>query len=392
MLRGQVAVFLSCSEKFKEALAWQVRDMLSEHGLRGLIVTDEPQLPGTATHPEAKVESYLDASSAFAALCTPDYALSDGTTYPRANIIDEIQLASVRPHLRDHFQILKSPGVLLPSSITPTYDGLDVTSPAAAAEVILKQLEEWGLAARQPDAPRAQAAEPDEPEEAGEPDEAGAALHALLADARPGDHDEATRRVYQMLVDGRAGRVTAIALHREILRSQDASWQLGLASLLQAMSRLDASLVSAEMIEALAARPGYPARSCAANLLRDRAIVAPLDVPLAVLGRLASPSSQDWYVAAPAMAAVKELVLSRRDAGVIFESLSASAAPQDRHAVAQALLEVAAVKPAAVPADLAQRLAGDPDPLVAEKAQQVMTAIEQVTDADRASCYGHFAL
>src|SRR5215470_15226607 len=75
MLGGQVAVFVSCSEKFKEAVARPVRDTLAEHGLRGIIVSDEPPLPGTGEHAGAgggeagghslaKVESYLDASSA----------------------------------------------------------------------------------------------------------------------------------------------------------------------------------------------------------------------------------------------------------------------------------------------------------------------------------------
>jgi len=109
-----------------------------------------------------------------------------------------------------------------------------------------------------------------------------------------------------------------------------------------------------------------------------------------MLGRLAAPGVEDWFVWAPAVAAVQELVLHRRDAYVIFESLAASADPHDRHAVAQALLEVAEVKPAAVARDLAELLASDPDPLIAAKAQQVMAAIGHVTDRDRADCYRRF--
>ena len=387
MLRGQVAVFLSCSEKFKEPVAWPVRDVLAEHGLRGLIVSDELSLPGTREHPEAKVESYLDASSAFVALCTADYGLSDGTKYPRANIIDEIQRASLRPHLRDRSQILKPPEVLLPSSVTPTYDGLDIASPASAAQVILTQLKEWGLT--NPPAPARTAA-------AGAEADGGSAgdLRALFADLPPGDHDEASRRAYRLLAGGTAddGVKAARTLHREVMEAHDPAWQLTGATLLQALSRLDASLVSAEMIEMLAAHPDYPPRACAANLLRDRAIVAPLDVPLGVLGRLASPSAEDWYVWAPALAAAKELVLTRRDAHVIFESLNASAEPRDRHAVAEALLDVAAVNPAAVASGLAERLLDDCDPLVTQKAREVMAAIQHVTEAERAVCYARFAL
>jgi len=51
---------------------------------------------------------------------------------------------------------------------------------------------------------------------------------------------------------------------------------------------------------------------------------------------------------------------------------------------------VASVKPAAVARNLAERLLDDPDPLVAQKAREVMDAIEPVTDAERAACYAHF--
>jgi hypothetical protein len=383
MLRGQVAIFLSCSEKFKSSVAWPVRDALADHGLRAVIMSDEPPLPGVGGDAETKAEPYLDASSAFVALCTADYELSDGTKIPKANIIDEIQQAVGRPHLRDHAQILKSPGVLLPSDITPTYDSLDVTKPTVAAEVVLKQLQQWGIgptSASQVAAPH--------PVAARGPDDVAALLAGLL----PGDHDEARRRIYLLLRDRAQDqrRLIARELHREVMESGDQASVLAAAELLEAASGLDAPLVPNEMIEALAAHPGYPARACAANLLRDRAALAPFDVPVEVLGRLATPGAEDWLVWAPALAGVQELVLHRRAAYVIFESLAASADPRDRFAVAAALLGVAAVRPAAVARDLAQRLAGDADPLIAARAREVMTAIEQVTEREHAKCYRRF--
>ncbi len=383
MLRGQVAIFLSCSEKFKSGLAWPVRDVLTGHGLCTIIVRDEPPLPGIRGDAEASTERYLDASSAFVALCTADYELSDGSKYPRASIIDEIRLACTRPHLRDRCQVLRSRDVLLPSDINPTYDCLDVAAPTVAADVILSQLRQWGVVPRPPGPPAApcQVAA-----------DTAADANALVAGLLPDDHDEARRRVYRLLRDRAADQRRQIVgeLHSEIMESDDHARQLAAASLLEAASRLDPALVPAEMVETLATHPEYLARSCAANLLRDRAAVAPRDVPLDLLGRLASPSMEDWFVWAPAMAAVQELVLHRRDAYVIFESLAARADLLDRHAVAQALLGVAGVKPAAVARDLAERLASDPDPLIAAKAQQVMAAIEDVTDTGHADCYRRF--
>ena len=195
MLGGQVAIFLSCSDKFKQAVAWPVREVLGEHGMRGIIVGDEPALPSTGDDHEARLEAYLDASSAFVALCTPDYGLSDGTSYPRASIIDEIQRAVTRPRLRDRCQVLKAPGVQLPSSITPTYDALDVTRPVGAAEIIVQQLASWGELPGQAGQPAAAAG----------PGGGVSDLDALLAGLQPDDQDAARRGAYGLL----RGRDTA---------------------------------------------------------------------------------------------------------------------------------------------------------------------------------------
>jgi hypothetical protein len=372
MLRGQLAIFLSCSEKFKSTLAWPIRDALTGHGLRAIILSDEPPLPSPGPQADgAKAEPYLDASSAFVALCTADYELSDGSRYPRANIIDEIQQASALPHLRDRSQVLKSPGVLLPSDVTPTYDSLDVSRPAVAAEVVLKQLQQWGIGSAGPAAPHVA--------DAGDDGADGAAdLAALFAGLRAGDRDEARRRAYRLLRDraGERRRWIAAGLHREITESGDQARALAAATLLAAVAGLDAGLAPPAMIEALAAHHRYQARACAANVLRARSVVAPLDVPLEVLGRLAAPAAEDWLVWAPALAAVQQLAGPRPDAVVILESLAAGADPHDRHAAAAALLGVARVNPAAVPADLACRLAGDADPLVAAKAAEVVAALD----------------
>src|SRR5215469_1327269 len=195
MLRGQVAVFLSCSEKFKPKLAWPVRDALAREGLHALIMSDEPPLPdvrpaGGPGGAEPKAGPYLDAASAFVALCTADYELSDGSQYPRANVIDEIQQASACPHLRDRCQILKSPGVLLPSDITPTFDRLDVARPAEAAGVIVEQLRRWRVT------PQSVAAAPHPVGSAAADD-----MDALFAGLRPDQRHEARRRVYALLRD-----------------------------------------------------------------------------------------------------------------------------------------------------------------------------------------------
>jgi hypothetical protein len=118
-------------------------------------------------------------------------------------------------------------------------------------------------------------------------------------------------------------------------------------------------------------------RSTAAFLLWDRAEVAPGDVPLGVLGRLALPADEDWYVQAPAMAATKLLLLRRGPARAILDNLAASDDPADRFAVAEALLDVARVDPLGAPRDLAEQLADDDDQDVAGKAKEALAAIPE---------------
>ena len=73
-----------------------------------MIVSDEPLLPRVEWEPDAKVESYMNASDAVVALCTPDDTLADGTVQTRPNIIDEIRMARERPNLRDRVLVAKA--------------------------------------------------------------------------------------------------------------------------------------------------------------------------------------------------------------------------------------------------------------------------------------------
>src|SRR5262245_55840314 len=88
-LQGKITVFLSCSEKFKSRVAIPVRNGLVSHGIKAIVLSDEPLLPHVEDNPDSKVDSYLDASDAFVALMTADDRLEDGTIRCRPNIVDE---------------------------------------------------------------------------------------------------------------------------------------------------------------------------------------------------------------------------------------------------------------------------------------------------------------
>jgi hypothetical protein len=349
MLNGRVAVFLSCSEGYKKRVAYPIRDALAAHDIHGVVVSDEPLLRGASGDPESKVDTYLEASDAFIALCTPDNPLADGTIETRANIIDEHARARSRPRLRERIQVFKEPSVKLPSNINPTYERLDLADVSPVPALILRQLRAWGVLDKEPHrAPAPSAAPP-------------ATVAELIDGLELGDHDEATSRAYELLrTENRAAQEATVVQICQFLRdatSEGTDEVHRASSVLEAINRLDPSLLPIEAIEELATEDDIAKRMSAAMLLWDRAEVAPEEVPLGLLGRLALPSTEDWNVQAPAMAATKQLLLRRRAARIVFDRLARSDDAEDRFAVAEALLDVAQIKATAVPRDLTQ-LAG----------------------------------
>jgi hypothetical protein len=374
LLDGRPAVFLSCSERYKKTVAWPVRDALTEYGVHGIIVSDEPLLPRTPSDPDSQVNAYLDASDALVALCTPDDRLEDGTVQTRPNIINEIQRALDRPGLRNRVQVLKAPDVRLPSNITPTHDALDVADIAAAVDRIVPQLRVWGVLSR-------------EPEPAPAPSTTPATIDDVIEGLGLGDDEKISTRAYAIVVtETRESQITVVDRIARFLVANDTEDNTPIliaGAVLEAMNRLDLSLVSPDIIEQLANNRDFSTRSVAAHLLWDRADVAPDLVPLGLLARLAIPAGEDWYVQAPAMAAVKQLLLRRRPARMIFDDLARNKDSDNRYAAAAALLEVARVDPRAVPGDLAERLAEDKDEQVAGKAAELLDLLRASPTVER---------
>jgi hypothetical protein len=145
---GAASVFISVSERQKEALAWPFKELLAQNGMRGFVVSDEPRPDGTWT-PEDKVDAYLDMSDAVVVFATADVQAGDDR-YTRPNIGDEIGRARAKPHLRNRVCVLKEHGVTLPSNINPAYETLDVTNTEQAFHRAMLQLQAWGLSGASP--------------------------------------------------------------------------------------------------------------------------------------------------------------------------------------------------------------------------------------------------
>jgi pimeloyl-ACP methyl ester carboxylesterase len=144
-------VFISVSERQKDALARPFKELLAKNGIRGFIVSDEPRPEGAWT-PEEKVDAYLDLSDAVVVFATGDLE-AGGDRYTRPNIGDEIGRARSKAHLRDRVSVLKEHGVILPSNIDPAYEALDPASPDEAFLHALVQLQAWGLPDPRPPGP-----------------------------------------------------------------------------------------------------------------------------------------------------------------------------------------------------------------------------------------------
>jgi hypothetical protein len=378
MLHGRPVVFLSSSEKFKLTVARPIRDGLAEVGVDGIIVSDEPTLPRTGWTPEDKVESYLDASDAFLALCTADNELADGTVECRQNIISEIERARKKPHLRDKIMIFKAQLVRLPSNINPVYEHLDQGHINEAIDLIVRQLRTWGvIAARVSLHPTRKSA---------------IDLDVLLGNISLGDHDKATRFAYETSLETtRTDQLQAVKELLGRLRGGTGDPHI-LGHVLEGIARIDHSLLLPDAIEELSLSPVTEHRITAIFVLWDLAEASPGQVPLGILGRLARPANEDWYVQAPAMAITKLLMLHRRHTRVILDHLARSSDPQDRHEVANTLADLASVDPSAVPPDLAERLVQDADTLVASKAREVVDAIRALPDDAYEKRFGPFGI
>jgi hypothetical protein len=386
VLDGKPIVFLSCSETFKREVAYQVRVALAEIGVHGVIVSDEPQLPRTDWEPDDKVESYLNASDAFVALCTPDNEHTDGTIECRQNIVDEIQRARNKPHLRTRILVLKSADVRLPTNINPTFEQLDPAEMAPSIEFITRQLQTWGVLAGAPAMPL--------------PETLIVPIDELLAAVHLGEFDKATALAYRIaLLADRGSLLAAVAelLNRLKPTSDNEDLQDNrelhvISTVLDGIARMDHSLVSPQALEELSLSRETTHRIAAVDLLWDLAEASPGMVPLGILGRLARPSEEDWYVEAPAMAIVKLLMLTRRHARVIFDRLATSDEATDRYDVAAALLDIAQIEPAAVPPDLVQRLVKDEDELVKTKAEEVAEVISTLPEGAYSKRYQPFGI
>lgn len=144
MLNGRNAIFITCSEKYRETVAHRFRERIEAAGLVGVILSEMPKLFGSWT-PEEKLDEYLRRCEAHVVLCTPDDKHADDTWSVRGNVLDEIGRARTMGHLRDCMAVFKTDDVALPSNIDPVYERLDLENVDDAVTRAMRQLTAWNL-------------------------------------------------------------------------------------------------------------------------------------------------------------------------------------------------------------------------------------------------------
>ena len=222
------------------------------------------------------------------------------------------------------------------------------------------------------------------------------ALHVeqLFEDLGFDEHDKAERRVNRLFLHlyRDQQRAALEAIIHVATTTKDHTTQLLAGNLLEAADRLDPTLIKIEQVETLARSAHFSVRCSAAVLLWQWAESSPGRVPIPLLGKLALPSTEDWYVHHAARAGTKQLLLRRAAARVIFDRMAGSRDPNDRDWAVADLLAVAKTEPRAVPPDLARKLARDENASVAARATKLLRALDGIGDDDRWNYHHRFGM
>jgi hypothetical protein len=219
-------------------------------------------------------------------------------------------------------------------------------------------------------------------------------VEQLFEDLGLDEHEKAERRLNRLFLhlSRDQQRATLQTIIRVATTTKDHTTQLLAGNLLEAADRLDPTLIKIEEVEALSQCADSSVRCNAAVLLWQWAESCPGRVPIPLLGKLALPSTEDWYVHLAARAGAKQLLLCRAVARVIFDRMAASRDRNDRDWAVSDLLAVAKKAPRAVPLDLARKLALEEDTSVVGRATELLRALDGIGDDDRWNYYHSFGM
>jgi hypothetical protein len=382
MFRGKPAVFLSCSHKYKELVAWRVRDALQELGILGIVVEDLPRLQQDFSVDD-KVDGYLRVADALVALCTPDDQHVDGTWWPRANVLEEVPRARAMPHLQHKVAVLKETTVRLPSNFVCIYERMDFEDLGPAVNALVSQLREWGF-----DTPDVRLEVPPSVDQLRE----GAEHAPLLALFELGDEEPNRRRIREwMVAHTKHEQQQALEQVLDILRDTK-RWTAAehAAFVLEYLAVVDLGLFPAKLVDELSRHSDFTVQSVAATILWTAATIAPGSVPLDIVIRL-TVEGDDWYVVTPAQRALEQLALSRIDAMYVLMDLAVSRDRDHRVYAAKAFADIANARPRSIPRSVVERLAGELDVEIRDDARRALALMPSEAGIDWRHEFGAFS-
>ncbi|WIG58338.1 MAG: hypothetical protein OJF49_001084 [Ktedonobacterales bacterium] len=172
-------------------------------------------------------------------------------------------------------------------------------------------------------------------------------VSALIDGIGPGDWDKAYVAALEVL--RRTDRFghnepfnSLVEYNLSVPTEEEYSW--GAGETIEACIGLAPWLSSHDILFRMAQHQVFSVRSSAASICMKLANIAPDLVPIDVLTRLAVPD-EDWYVEAPATAALKTLVGRQRDVLYVFFQRLHSSAADVREYAARALADIAREEP-----------------------------------------------
>jgi nucleoside phosphorylase len=214
-------------------------------------------------------------------------------------------------------------------------------------------------------------------------------IEELLKGLGPGDWNNARNAAFEILEAtdefGQNELFNSLLDYQDYPYDENLRW--GALLTIECFAELAPSVVDHKLLSRMANHADFSIRSTAASICMGFAQIAPDRVPMDILLRLAR-HDEDWYVMAPAFAALKSLARQRPAALHVFFRRLRSPDPVAREYAAHALADIADKEPEILdPEELKQellRLKRIGDRTAAEMISKALPKIEQ---ADRQNLY-----
>lgn len=171
-------------------------------------------------------------------------------------------------------------------------------------------------------------------------------IEELIRDVGVGDWDAARDAAIEVLKEtdeaGHNELFEALLRYQDYPNDEDTRW--GAIITVESLVELAPWLVDHKLLDKMAKHPDFSIRSSAASICMSLAQFAPDRVPVDILLRLAT-HDEDWYVTAPATAALQAMVRHRPAILRVFFKRLHSLDPHTREHAAQALAGIAHQEP-----------------------------------------------